>query len=227
METLIAEDLLQLLLDDEKGTLAAASSERPLFGGALLVELALGALVEIEEKTSVWRTSKVRAVPGVGQPADPLLAEALATVAEKPRSAPDLTTRLGKAVRPRLLERLVDRGVLERRDGKVLGLFPHTTWPAVDLRREREVRQRLQDVLVAGVDPDPRTGALVALLAAVDQAHRVVDRGALSVGEVKKRAEQVSTGAWAAQAVRDAVRATQAAMLAAIAAGGAAAAGSS
>src|SRR5688572_8078650 len=41
VETLIAEDLALLLLDDDKGTMAASSAARPLFGGALLVELAL------------------------------------------------------------------------------------------------------------------------------------------------------------------------------------------
>jgi hypothetical protein len=225
VQTLIAEDLLLLLLDDDKGTMAAASSERPLFGGALLIELALAGQVEVEEKTSMWRTAKVRVTPGATAE-DPLLAAALATVAERPRSAQELTTRIGKGVREQLLERLVSRGVLERREGRVLGLFPHTTWPATDVGHERAVRQRLQDVLVAGIDPDPRTGALVALLQAVDQAHRQVDRGALSAGEVKKRAKQVSESAWAAKAVRDAVAAAQAAMVATIAAGGAVAAGS-
>jgi hypothetical protein len=217
MRNLIAEDLLLLLLDDEKGTMAAASHERPLFGGALLIELALDGVVEVAEKTSVWRTAKVQAVPGATAE-DPLLAAALAEVAEKPRSAQDLTSRIGKGVRDQLLDRLVSRGLVERHETKVLGLFPHTTWPAADLGRERAVRQQLQAVLVSGLDPDPRTGALVALLASVDQAHRAVDRGALSSREVRKRAKQVSEGAWAAEAVRDAVNATQAAMIAAMSA---------
>lgn len=215
METLIAEDLLLLLLDDHKGTLTGSTSERPLFGGALLVELALDGCVEVQEKTSVWSSAKVRPT-GRAQPVDPLLVEALATVAEKPRSAQDLTTRLGKDTRTRLLDRLVGRGVLERREGRVLGLFPHTTWPAVDLQHERTVRQRLQDVLVTGVEPDPRTAALVALLAAVNQAHRVVDRGPVSARDVRKRAKVIAEGAWAAKAVRDAVQAAQAATTAAV-----------
>ena len=224
MDGLIAEDLLLLLLDDEKGTLAAASSERPLFGGALLTELALEGLVEVEERTSLWRSAKVRAVAGRAAPGDPLLAAAHATVAQRPRSAQDLAPRLGRGVRDQLLERLVGRGILERREGRILGLFPHTTWPTADVSHERAVRQRLHDVLVTGVDPDPRTGALVALLAAVDQAHRVVERGPLRARDVKRRARQVAEGAWAADAVRDAVRAAQAATMAAVSAATASAA---
>jgi hypothetical protein len=106
--------------------------------------------------------------------------------------------------------------VLERRQGRVLGVFPRATWPTVDARHEREVRQGLQQVLVTGVEPDPRTAALVALLAAVDQAHRQVDRGGLSAGQVRNRAKEVAEGAWAADAVRDAVRAAQAATTAAV-----------
>lgn len=212
----MAEDLLLLLLDDEKGTLAASSHARQLFGGALLVELALDGLVAVEGRPRKWRAAKVRAVAETDAPADPELATALAVVAERPRSAQDLVGRLGKGVRERLQDRLVDRGVLQRREDRALGLFPHTTWRAVDVRHERELRERLQGVLVAGLEPDPRTGALVGLLAAVDQAHRQVDGQGLSAGQVRKRAKQVAEGAWAAAAVRDAVRAAQAAVMAGV-----------
>jgi Golgi phosphoprotein 3 (GPP34) len=219
MEMLIAEDLLLLLMDDEKGRLAATSQARPLFGGALLIELALAGTAEMEEKRGYWHVPKVSAsspaTPGLTQP-DPLLARAWATIAEKPRSAQDLVQRLGKGVREELQDRLVAKGILERRERRVLGLFPAATWPALDLAHEREVRDRLHAVLVQGLTPDPRTAALVALLAAVDQAHRVVPPGDLKASELKRRAKAVSEGAWAAKAVRDAVAATQTAITTAV-----------
>ena len=216
MDMLVAEDLLLLLLDDEKGTMTVASHAQPLLGGALLVELALAGAVEVEPDPGRWRAAKVHPVAGATPPADPLLAAALAAVAERPRRAQDLVGRIGKGVREQLQDRLVERGVLEGRAGRILGLFPTTTWPAVDVRHEREVRQRLQAVLVTGLDPDPRTAAVIALLAAVDQAHRQVDRGGLSAGQVRKRAKQVADGAWAASVARDAVQAAQAATTAAV-----------
>lgn len=76
--TLIAEDLLLLLLDDRSGKPATSSLEVAL-GGALLVELALDERVEVPEKPSVWSSAKVRPVTG-GGPLDPILAAALATV---------------------------------------------------------------------------------------------------------------------------------------------------
>ena len=224
MGTLIAEDLLLLLLDDDKGTMAAASAEHAVLGGAVLTELALTGAVSVEDKSGFWATKKVRVEPGADAQ-DPVLLDALELIASKGRSAQDLVGRLGKDVKEALTERLVQRGILERRDGKILGLFPHTTWPAVDSLHEDDVRRALTATLVQGVSPDQRTAALVALLHAVGQSHKVVDRGGLPASAVRKRAKEISEGEWAAKAVKDAITASTAAV--ASVAAGAAVAGSS
>jgi anti-sigma factor RsiW len=90
---------------------------------------------------------------------------------------------------------------------------------------EEQVRRSLAAALVDGQDPDPRSAALIALLSALDRAHKTVDRGELSAREVRRRAKEIADGNWAAQGVRDAIQAATAAMTAA-AAGGAAAAAS-
>lgn len=71
-------------------------------------------------------------------------------------------------------------------------------------------------VLVEGADPDPRTGALVALLHAVDRAHKTVPHEGLGAGQVRERAKQVAEGDWAAKAVQDAIAAAMAATMAAV-----------
>ncbi|ABL80899.1 MULTISPECIES: GPP34 family phosphoprotein [unclassified Nocardioides] len=223
METLIAEDLLLLLLDDESGKLTLTSYPQAVLGGALLVELASAGAVEVEEQTGVWHSAKVRALPGAA-PQDAVLRTAYDVVAAKPRTAHDLVDRLGKGTREALAERLGARGILERHDDRVLGLFPRTRWPAVDSSREQEVRRQLTAVLVQGVEPDERTGALVALLSAIDKPHQVVDHEGLSAGQVRKRAKQVAKGDWAAKAVRDAITASTAAITAVAATTAAAAA---
>jgi len=210
--TLIAEDLLLLVLDDEKGTMQTAYA-RPVLGGAVLVELALTGAVEVEEKTSVWRSAKVRVTGQV--PDDEVLRDACAVVAEKERSAQDLVERIGRKLDDRLAERLAEKGILERRKDKMLGLIPVTRWPAVDSGHEQEVRRQLTAALVQGVTPDERTGALVALLHAISRAHKVVDRDGLPASQVRKRAKELSEGAWAAKAVRDAINASTAAIAAA------------
>jgi len=220
--TLIAEDLLLLMLDDDKGTLTGTSYPQPALGGALLIELALTGAVEVEEKTSMWKSAKVRAIPDA-RPEDPVLGGGYDLVAEKPRSAQDLVGRLGKGLQDQLAARLVERGVLQRHEDKVLGLFPRKRWPAVDSRQEDDVRRALTAALVQGMVPDDRTGALIALLSSIDKAHKVVDHQGLSSREVRKRAKEISEGAWAAKAVRDAIAAANAAVMAAVTASTAAA----
>jgi hypothetical protein len=214
--TLIAEDLLLLLLDDETGKPQTHQLETAL-GGAVLVELALAEAVTVskEAKPALFRQAKVRAEPGV-EVEDIVLADALRTVREKERSAQDLVVRLGKALTDPLCDRLVERGVLDPRADKLFGLIPRTRWPARDSSHEEEVRRALTDVLVAGVEPEPRIGALAALLYAVDRAHKTVPHEGLSNGEVRRRAKQVSEGQWAAVAVKNAVAAVTAATTAAI-----------
>ena len=73
----------------------------------------------------------------------------------------------------------------------------------------------LHEVLVGGAAPDPRTSALIAVLASIGAAPLVV--GPLPRAErkaVKRRASEIGEGAWAADAVQKAVAAVQAAMAA-------------
>ncbi|WP_248582531.1 GPP34 family phosphoprotein [Nocardioides sp. InS609-2] len=215
MSTLIAEDLLLLLLDDAKGTLTATSYPQTILGGGLLIELALTEAVEVGDKEGFWRTAKVRARLDA-RPADPVLVDALAVVNDKERGAQDLVNRLGKGLKETLTARLEQRGILERRDGKVLGLFPRTTWPSVDSTHEQTVRRAIEASLLLGATPDERTGALIALLHAIGQAHKVIDRQDMPAAEVKARAKKISEGAWAAKAVKDAIAASVAATTAAV-----------
>jgi Golgi phosphoprotein 3 GPP34 len=220
--TLIAEDLLLLLLDDAKGTVSTWGKTDAVLGGAVLAELAVAGLVTVDEHKSIWRTDTVHASEGPPAGLDPLLAEALATIAEKDRRASTLVTRIGKGLEGRLAAGLSERGVLERREGRLLGLFPRTTWPAADTTHEDDVRRRITACLVDGAQPDERTGALIALLAAIDQAHGAVTAGTTTKKKaLERRAKEIADGQWAAKAVKDAVDAATAAMLGAVAAGGA------
>jgi hypothetical protein len=220
---LIAEDLLLLLLDDESGKVAPSDSAEPALGGAVLAELAILGAVTIDERTSRFWSPKVRVTGSA--PDDRVLADAVQVVSEKERTAQDLVARLGKGLVKTLGDRLADRGILERRESRLLGMLPRTRWPAADSTHEAAVRQALTSVLVQGTTPDARTGALVAVLSAIDRTHKVVDHDGLSRREVKKRAKEVTEGAWAATAVRDSIQATHAAVLAAVTAAASGSAG--
>jgi len=212
---LIAEDLLLLLLDDESGRTTNATYLDPGLGGALLVELALDGHVEVVKGDRRWARAKVHPTDGPA-PTDPVLVDALALVAGKERTAQDLVGRLGKRRREPLLERLASAGVLRKEDTRVLGLLPRRRWPVSDGSHEAEVRRQLGDALVRGATPSARTAALVAVLSAMDLAHKVVDREGLPGRMVKARAKEIADGDWAAKAVKDAITAAQAAVTAAV-----------
>ena len=163
--TLIAEDLLLLLLDDERGTAPA-----------------------------LW--------------VDLRIALAGAVLAEKPRSASDLLHRIAKGLEPQLGDRLVAAGVLERHDERVLGLFPRTRWPALQTERESALRDRIRQVLIDGAEPDPRTAALIAVLAAVERVPATLGLRGTEGRAAASLAAALGEGDWAAGAVREAVRAT-------------------
>lgn len=220
---LIAEDLLLLMLDDESGKVKGSDTIELALGGAVLAELAITGAVVIGERPSRWRAPKVTTTGTL--PSDRVLADAQVLVGEKERAPQDLVKRLGKGLVTTLGDRLADRGILERKDSKLFGLMPRTRWPAADTTHEQEVRRQLDAVLVQYEQPDDRTGALVAVLVAIDKAHKVVN--GMSTREVKKRAKEVAAGDWAAKAVRDAIKETQTAIAAVVAASAAATASTS
>ncbi|NYI75627.1 GOLPH3/VPS74 family protein [Nocardioides panzhihuensis] len=199
---LIAEDLLLLVLDDERGTLASSWVQQAL-GGAILTELAMAGSVQVQPKSGLT-PAKAVAVPG-GRPDEPILAAAYDSLAAKPVAAKNAVTNLGKGLHEALAARLCDRNILRRRDERILGLFPRTTWPAADSTHENAVCGQLYAVLVQGVTPDARTGPLIALLSSIDFAHKVVDTKAVGAGAVKKRAKEIARGDWAAEGVKDAM----------------------
>lgn len=209
MQTLIAEDLLLLLLDDESGRFTSAN-HRPALAGAVLAELAADGAIELDQRGGLWKRTTV-SLDDAHVVADPLLRGFADRIGEKPRSPQDIVNRIGADVEEALCSRLADRGVLRRDQRMVLWVFPRDIWPAADSSHERQLRSELRAVLLAGADPRPRIGVLIALLAAMDQVHRIVDREGHSAREVRRRADEVAAGGWASTAVRDSIRAAQAA----------------
>lgn len=205
---LIVEDLALLLMDDESGTPAAAGTLHYTMGGAVLVELALAGLVEVRDRKVF--------VAGTA-PDDPLLRSGYEKVAEKPRSVDSLLVKIGADTWSRVVDRLVERGLVAREEKRVLGLFKMTTLPATDTGHEQEVRARIRAVLVDGETPDARTAALTALLSASGALPALRPTLAWS-GDVARRAKELEQGNWGAEAVSAAVTRTAAAIAASTAA---------
>ncbi|TDE09482.1 GOLPH3/VPS74 family protein [Jiangella asiatica] len=212
---LIAEDLLLLLYDDESGkpSVDATKLDNAL-AGAVLLELAMLGKVGVAGPGERVREGRLVLLDPAAT-GDEVLDDGLTELSDDEGKKPkNVLGALRKGLRQRLLETLTDRGLVRQEEGRILGLFPTTRWPASDAEHEAVVRDRLHAVLVAGAEPDARTAALVSLLLAVDAVTQVVPSDDRRT--TKRRAKQVADGAWAAAAVRAAVQEVNAAVASAI-----------
>ncbi|NII10724.1 GPP34 family phosphoprotein [Oleiagrimonas sp. C23AA] len=160
---MLAEELLLLALDDERGTVHSSASIGLDYGlaGALLLELTLEGRLGIEDNALVATGA---------DSGDALLDDTLALVRAKPgKKVAYWVTKLPgrlKPLRGRLLQRLVARGTLKKHERRILLIFHQTVHPERDGRVEHDIRQRLDAVLLHGAEADTRTRALAQLAAA-------------------------------------------------------------
>lgn len=221
---LLAEDLLLLLTDDETGRLVVSGTTVDIaLGGAQLVELSLLGRVDVDARKRL----KVVDVTPVD---DDLLARAQTTVSEREGKKPSAVIgKLGKGLRGALYQRLATTGVLREEQGRVLGLFPSTSWPTASADHEAGLRRALVEALVDGATPEPHTASLVALLHALRSTHKVVDpkKHGVRRRDLDARAKQIAEGSWGSKAVRQAIDEMMAAVMVAATAATGASAGSS
>jgi hypothetical protein len=224
---ILAEDLLLLLLNDMSGKALTDKTRLDLaLAGAVLLDLTTLGRVDVAADGEQVKAGRL-VVRDVSTTGDDVLDEGLRRIeASRPKKPEGVLPALVKGLRERLLERLVERGIVRAEEGRVLGIFPTHSWPAVTSDHERQVRAALMDVLVAGRTPAPREAALVSLLQAIDQVPKVLGEVNVPARDLRRRAKEISEGGFADVAVRKAVQAVNSAMTAAVAgaivAGGAA-----
>ncbi|MFG3120685.1 GPP34 family phosphoprotein [Streptomyces sp. NPDC048201] len=217
-EPTLAEDFLQLVLDDESGKRIVGHLEatRGLAGAVFLDLLAAGRVVRTG-KEDAGRSGRF-VVRDASPTGNPVWDQALARLGDKSYIGRRAVEKLVKGTEDAVREPLVERGVVFEEKSTVLGVFPRRRWPATDRGHEELVARRIKDVLVAGAAPDRRTADLVALLHAVRAAHKVVDGDRRTV---RTRAKEIADQNPGGDAVRQALDAVRAAMIAAAAAGSA------
>jgi hypothetical protein len=226
---LIAEAVLLLALDDDKGTLDSGVWMQidSTLGGALLLDLALRGRVDITGEDEPGLTTNgdpvkagrvvIRDAAPTGDPDLDAALERLAKVDGK--KPPAVVPVAAKGARAALTQRLVAAGVLSENKHKVLGLFPRTSWPAALDGPEADLRGRITGVLDHGAEPDLFTGCVIALLKSAQILGVVLPTKDKKVRKSRDaRADELisaqGAGQWAVGATGAAVQATMAAMAA-------------
>ncbi len=208
----IATDLALITIDPHAGrNLLGPSDSDAVFGGAVLVDLALAGRVETTGSGATARVSLTNAGP---MPDDAL---DRALVRLKPRSIPRASTlvpRFGKAARARLLKHLIAARAIRARTHKILGVFPVTRHAVIDEARRQELSRAVTDVLAGDVDPDDSTGPLIALLSVGDVVTALVPPSERK--PAVQRAKKIAEGQWAGVASDAAIDASNTAVAAAM-----------
>ena len=146
---------------------------------------------------------------------DPILDGALRIVRDRvPMDPVSAIGKVGVKLRDRLYEGLASRGIVRREKGKLLLVFPITSWPATDSRHEDALRRELTDVLRRKGEASPRSASVIALLSAADLLTLVVDKPELKAA--KARGREIAEGNWASDSVKQAIQNAQAAIAAAV-----------
>jgi hypothetical protein len=184
----LAEELLLLAYDDQTGKATGSRIGLDLgMAAAVMVDLALAGRISY-----IDGFLKVVDPTPTGDPiADAILAKA---AGEEPHTPSQWLQRLRHRLRIRVLEDLVERGVVRDEDETQMGVIHLHRYPTTDPAYEAEIRKRLADALITEAMPDERTAALATLLIAtrMEPALRLPPGEA---AQAHQRLEQIANGA--------------------------------
>jgi hypothetical protein len=207
----LAEELLLLALNDEKGTVAVAASIGLPFGlaGAALIELAETGLLRLEGK-------EVIAAPA-GSARDDLLDGMLGTIrsSKKSRTIGHWVGKFGRSggkIKATLLGRLVEKRILAKDERRLFLIFPASRYPQTNPMPEYRVRERVRGAIRGIKPPDERTAALIGLIQACDLIGVLFEKGERR--EARKRAKEIGASQPIGGAVARAILAVKAAVIA-------------
>lgn len=203
----LTEDVLLLLFQPASGTIAGENILFYVLGGAVLGDLALTERVEVRKHNAL--STRVHAIGDV-QPSDEILASAWSYIAKKPRGVQTVLAAVGPSLRQPVLDRLVQRGDVNREKGNTLGIFPSTKL-TLGTGRRAELIADVRAVLIDGETPSPWIGAIVALLSASGTLPHF-NREIPWSGDVYTRGKSLECGNWFAAAAADAVARTMGAV---------------
>lgn len=209
---LIAEELFLLLRRDDGKPESAFTHAGYGLAAAVITDLILAERVSVSEEKDP-KISVVSAEPTGDSVLDPALLRLREREGKKLSS---LVTDGKLNPEKNLAQSLADKGILTIEEKRAWGFVP-ARYPVVNPEPERVLRTRLRTV-IAGGTPTTQDGPLLAILQGLDTAPKVLqdEMGMLTKKQLKERIKVVSEEGVAGQAVAAAVRAINAAMIAAV-----------
>ncbi len=182
-----AEEIILLLLNDDDGSFAHVPywSLNYALAGGVLMDLALENRID----TDLEKLVLIDATPTGDSLLDPTLAEIAGEEGRDARFWVERTANRAEEIREGSLTRLVEQGILERRDDRFLWVFKSRRYPAVQGEAEREVKLRIMGVLFSDEIPYPRDVVIICLADACGIFERLLSKQELE--SASERIEQV------------------------------------
>ncbi len=155
-----AEEIVLLLLNDD-GTFVPAPSHSVDYAlaGGVLMDLALENRID----TDLERLFLIDSTPTGDELLDPTLRAIDESDDGDARFWVERVAENAGSIKSTSIKRLVDRGILEREDERILWVFRSRRYPTVDGTAQREVKLRILEVLFSDEIPDPRDIVIIAL----------------------------------------------------------------
>jgi hypothetical protein len=204
----LAQDLILLALNPQTGKTRFSFYSALEYGlvGSLLLDLVLRGNLEIDNDNRVIGAT-------TGSTGDEFLDQRLNEVlaSPRPRTARFWITRWRRRYRwfqPVVLQNLVDLGVLEPQEQRILGLFPTQRYFLTDESIQREIVQQVRAAVLEGIGLDSRMAALISLMQAshlTDAVFRPEERP-----EAQSRIRAIAEGELVGKAVSKAIFTIQA-----------------
>jgi hypothetical protein len=213
----LAQDLILLALNPETGKTRFSFYAALEYGlvGSLLLDLVLQGKLGIDNDNRV--IGAIRASHGqatAGNTDDEFLDQRLNEVlaSSRPRTARFWVThwrRRYRGFQTIVLQNLVDLGVLQRQEQRILGLFPTQRYILTDESIQREIVQQVRAAVLEGIGLNSRMAALISLMQAshlTDAVFRPEERS-----EARSRIRAIAESELVGQAVSKAIFTIQAA----------------
>ena len=202
MKLRFVEEIVLLLLRDHDGRFVRVpnwSLEYAMAGGVLM-DLAMENRIDTDLENLIL----VDSTPIGDALLDPTLAEIAGEGEHPTRYWVERVVEGADAIHEQALSRLVERGILERQEKRVLWAFRSRRYPTVDGKAEREVKLRIMEVLLSDEIPDPRDIMLICLVDACGIFNELLSKNEL--GNAADRIAQVRRMDLIGQATTQAIR---------------------
>jgi hypothetical protein len=182
----VPEEFLLLTIKDEEGGFVDIPREAVSAGfiGAAIMELALQNRID-SDLDRIWVVDKTP----TGEKAVDLVLEKISAPNFSLEAAKliDQLVIYGNEVRELSLDRLCERKILTKSEGRILWFLKARRYPVTDGKEIREVKLRLLEVLLRDELPDPRDVCLMSLAETCGIIRQIVP-----ASELKRASERLS-----------------------------------